>query len=374
MSGWIPDPSGATDTDAIHVNVDGEIDGLTEKSIPVIGDLVVIESAADSFAKRKVQIGNLPGGGSGTAFRGAATIDDPDTDVVVNHNLGTTPGAGELQATPVDDTDGWLDGAACAKFGISDIGSATFKINVDAAPGTGKHATFHWLYVAADPAPSFDPTTVSGLVVWLDASQLTGLSDTDPVASWPNLITTDSEAFAQASGGNQPLYRTGIQNGLPGVRFDGTNDHLDGTVSRTLKPVTIVAAVRGIDYDLQFIVGNVSGNNALILRSNGQKFQLDREGSTTFATNTTALTNDTPYLVDVTYSGADAFAWGLDGSADGSGSSAQGIAAAPICIGARDSGSLFFNGYIHEILIWDNVIASGDLAAVRDSLLAKWAI
>jgi hypothetical protein len=52
-----------TDDDAIHTNVAGEINALTEKVTPVNADLVIIEDSADSNNKKKVQVGNLPGGG-----------------------------------------------------------------------------------------------------------------------------------------------------------------------------------------------------------------------------------------------------------------------------------------------------------------------
>lgn len=58
---WVP----KGDDDAIHDNVAGEINAITEKVSPVSADLVLIEDSAASYAKKKVQIGNLPGGGSG---------------------------------------------------------------------------------------------------------------------------------------------------------------------------------------------------------------------------------------------------------------------------------------------------------------------
>lgn len=54
-----------TDDDAIHDNVAGEINALTEKATPANGDWLVIEDSADSNNKKKVQAGNLPGGGGG---------------------------------------------------------------------------------------------------------------------------------------------------------------------------------------------------------------------------------------------------------------------------------------------------------------------
>ena len=56
--------SGSTDTNAIHDNVASEISALSEKASPVSADLLIIEDSEDSNNKKKVQAGNLPGGGS----------------------------------------------------------------------------------------------------------------------------------------------------------------------------------------------------------------------------------------------------------------------------------------------------------------------
>ena len=56
-------PAGGGDPDAIHDNVAGEIVAITEKVTPVAADLLVIEDSAAANAKKRVQVGNLPGGG-----------------------------------------------------------------------------------------------------------------------------------------------------------------------------------------------------------------------------------------------------------------------------------------------------------------------
>lgn len=55
----------ATDSDAIHDNVAAEISAITEKASPASGDWLLIEDAADSNNKKKVDWDNLPSGGGG---------------------------------------------------------------------------------------------------------------------------------------------------------------------------------------------------------------------------------------------------------------------------------------------------------------------
>lgn len=58
-------PLKGRDGNAIHGDESAEISALTEKGTPVNADLVIIEDSAASNAKKKVQVGSLPGS-SGT--------------------------------------------------------------------------------------------------------------------------------------------------------------------------------------------------------------------------------------------------------------------------------------------------------------------
>ena len=51
---------GTSDPDAVHVNVAGEIVGVTEKANGVAADLIIIEDSADSNNKKRLQLGNIP--------------------------------------------------------------------------------------------------------------------------------------------------------------------------------------------------------------------------------------------------------------------------------------------------------------------------
>lgn len=68
LGGNYPNPTvnDGADSTAIHDNVAGEINAITEKASPVSGDKIIIEDSADSNNKKMVEIGNLPA--SGTVF------------------------------------------------------------------------------------------------------------------------------------------------------------------------------------------------------------------------------------------------------------------------------------------------------------------
>jgi hypothetical protein len=64
---WIPAPggSGGGDATAIHDNQTDEIHQVTEKVTPANDDEVLIEDSAAAWAKKRVKVSNLPGGGGG---------------------------------------------------------------------------------------------------------------------------------------------------------------------------------------------------------------------------------------------------------------------------------------------------------------------
>lgn len=65
-----------------------------------------------------------------------------------------------------------------------------------------------------------DPTTIPGLGLWLDASQIIGLGDGDPVASWADESGNGRDAV-QADETKQPTYVANALNAKPIVRFGG---------------------------------------------------------------------------------------------------------------------------------------------------------
>lgn len=78
-AGSVSDPGGKLQiraTGLLSTKEAGEINGLTEKASPVSADLVIIEDSAASYAKKKVQVGNLPSGSAPVLSR-SITIESP---------------------------------------------------------------------------------------------------------------------------------------------------------------------------------------------------------------------------------------------------------------------------------------------------------
>jgi len=76
------------------------------------------------------------------------------------------------------------------------------------------------------------PDDVAGLILWLDADAITGLSDTDPVSIWADRSASGYDATASSTA--RPTYRTGQINGKPALDFvDGAGNRLNISMSET---------------------------------------------------------------------------------------------------------------------------------------------
>lgn len=74
------------------------------------------------------------------------------------------------------------------------------------------------------------PQQISNLALWLDVTQLTGVSNGAVVASLSDLSGSGHDVTGTAAGGSSgAVYRTGAINGLPVLDFDGSATRLGAT-------------------------------------------------------------------------------------------------------------------------------------------------
>jgi hypothetical protein len=115
-----------TDAAALHEDVAGEIHALAEKTSPAAADELVIEDSADGYAKKRVQISNLPTGSSGaTSFTDLDDVPASYTGLGGQYlrvkssedglETGDPAGSGDMTKVVYDqDEDGKVDAAEAA--------------------------------------------------------------------------------------------------------------------------------------------------------------------------------------------------------------------------------------------------------------------
>lgn len=238
----------------------------------------------------------------------------------------------------------------------------------DPASGTFKVAVFTGI---ADP---FSPLSISGLKLWLDAGSLS-LSDSDPVSSWTDLSGNTNHAV-QASGGLQPTFKTGIINGRPIVRFDGSNDILvapnpvgppascfivcsPNAAVGSENPYAILVITSGI-----WISGrlNSSTNWGSFMSSSGEQLALDD------------LSSDVPVLLEQTQGTSTPSKLYKNGVLKNTQTDVVASTAnTNVQIGA-DGSSRWANYDIAEVIIYDSVLSAPDQASIEAYLTAKYGL
>lgn len=227
--------------------------------------------------------------------------------------------------------------------------------------------------------PAFSPSDISGLLLWLKADAIVGLSDGDPVSTWEDSgpIGNDfSEALTI-----RPTYKTNILNGLPAVRFDGVNDRLlksgGGSIfGASAHPYSFFAVVilQGSPsaYDAVFIDGGGSDGLRvcpLISTKWGTYTGANQEAGTTLSTST-------PYTLGMVASGGGGGTFYLNGASDGTWSgNCVGNSAGTDSIGAEYGvAGRECQMDVPEMIVYDSALAGGNLTKVRSYLDNKWGL
>lgn len=157
------DLPGGVDPTAIHDNVAGEINAVASKATPVDADVIVIEDSEDSFNKKKATLDSLPGGGGSGESVGCS-------------NESVTMGA---SATELKIGQMVIDGSSASSF--------NFKALVEPSSGASCEIRIY------DRGPVSGPPTTPIIAAKLTtgSSGLQRLSETltavaDPTSTWPD--------------------------------------------------------------------------------------------------------------------------------------------------------------------------------------------
>lgn len=205
---------------ATHTIVSGNV-------VYIVDEDTVDRTEAESIATAKV-FGVSEGTASTITTAGIVTINFT-TD-------GGQPNEGDFVYVALASADtNTGEGKATASPPTSGI-SAIIGVCKDNANYAASKTCEVFLDVKAPIEIVFDPLSITGLELWLDANdtgtlfknigktQLANV-DSDQVAIWSDKSGNNID-FIQATGVRQPLFRTGIINGLPTVKGDGINDRL----------------------------------------------------------------------------------------------------------------------------------------------------
>jgi hypothetical protein len=223
-------------------------------------------------------------------------------------------------------------------------------------------------------AGGFDPRTISGLIVWLDANDSSSYTIATGVSQWRDKSGAGRN-FSQATGNNQPIVSTVTQNGKAVLEFNGTSHQLqNGTNFLQIASCTLFGVYRR----LGGIFGGVISSAGAADRSPGLLIDSGNgmlRGYQNFSTAGSGVVNSFNVTSGVVDAGATTLF--INGSQVDSDAvvSTLDTSQTTTAIGTyRQAAANFFNGYIGEILAYNQVLAVTERKAIETYLGAKWGL
>lgn len=205
------------------------------------------------------------------------------------------------------------------------------------------------------------------LVSWLKADAIVGKNDGDAISGWADSSGNGKDA-TNATGAEQPLYKTSVVNGLPVVRFDGVDDDLTITAPGLSKPCTVAFVARLTNAAPPSAARLYSQSSPLIVRTSGTDYQM--LGNLALNYHTGLDTNPHSHVLSFD-SGASSRGC-FDGTAvtGNAGSTALGGNA----VIASASASNWIAVDIPEIVLINGAVASGNLDRIDGYLAWKYGL
>ena len=243
----------------------------------------------------------------------------------------------------------------------------------------------------------FDPTSISGCKLWLDAADTSTISlSGSAVTQWDDK-SGNAYNFAQGTSGLRPLSGTRTQNGLNVIDFDGIDDCLATTAAKsafnfinnttaTLFIVNKFDSTAGLNYLIGANVGS-NGEIGIVYYSNTTNLVFwDGNGSGTLVYDISSAVNTTARLDSIKSDPANATAanrikYALNtgsfaGSNTQTGTASGSDSTQNLAIGdsSPSGSSIPLNGFIGEVLIYNSILSGTDITNVQTYLLGKWGI
>ena len=245
---------------------------------------------------------------------------------------------------------------------------------------------YHPLGGAATPA--FTPASVEGLVLWLDASDESTITDAEGAVSQWNDKSGEANHATQGSSARMPATGAATFNSLNAMRFDQDFvstplDHLFN-VLRGFVVYQRTGSHSNVVNNLTVVVGGTSssgigGRYNLYFNDAGTapgSFGLQcRVGSTGSTTSTTIVRDDNLNIHEF-YGDASVLKYRLNGGTEESTAvDTRNANAGNVRIGADSAGTTYLlRADVGEILLYNQEPSTADLTSIREYLATKWGI
>ena len=259
-------------------------------------------------------------------------------------------------------------------------------------PGVTNNRTYYYVVSATNSvgeSTNCAPVSVnvSALTVWLKADALAGLAGGSPVSLWPDASGNGFSAI-QPLGANQPVYVTNALNGLPVVRFNGTNSDclwFQRPVQDNFTILCVFQSTQGLGSGTLYyqgaglVNGEVNGtvnDFGVCLFANGQVCA-GTGNPDVAALSAAGYNNGRPHLMTFKRTESTGLvSLYLDGTlvAVSTGNTASLTAPNQLMLGALPTGNNFFSGDIAEVQIYNTALTEADRTGYERALKCKYSL
>lgn len=234
------------------------------------------------------------------------------------------------------------------------------------------------------------PSTISGLVGWMDAAD----TSTSNITSSGGLVSNirnkanSQNPFVQATGGNQP--QTGVSTiaGKNVLRFNGTSNYLScnalaSAFTGTDAAVSVFAVYKPIGLTLSptiFCAANSANTTVLFTHSNSTNnlFRIQKNDDSSASVSATATTAPTlvPVMFSMSCAGTTLKAWKDEASFYNGAFNVGATTVNTFALGVRPTSAIsnYFNGDIAEIIVYNRDLSDAEVTQVNRYLGNKWGI
>lgn len=219
---------------------------------------------------------------------------------------------------------------------------------------------------------AFSPDDIAGLVAWFtpdfgtysDSGLTTPVSaDGSAVGGWDNQATGVTDA-TQGTAGSRPTLKTNIQNGLPILRCDGSDDFL-GVTTYTTSAMTLLAVFKGEN----MMFGGSAANEYVWAKNGSNAFEVSYGGGTfptfAFTGQTTAF-----HLITIKHSGTNISVY-KDGALV---STSAETAGQDLTYIGKYAGGLNFSGDLGDVLLYNTAISDSDRETIEAFEMERWGL
>jgi hypothetical protein len=227
-------------------------------------------------------------------------------------------------------------------------------------------------------ASGFNPLSISGLSLWLDAADASTITVSTGVSVWADKSGSGLNA-AQATGGKQPAYSTTI-NGKNVVTFQGTDDTMqigaNAAFNATSQTLIVVSRQNADANQALWYKADSNAANGVIMRyRTATEFWLYQKNDNTAQTlrstvNTNSATN--VYAVILEPSAQAGYINGALAQA-ATVTTAYDNNSGPWLGSRRDIGE-FLVGDIAEVLFWNRALSAPERSRAERYLGRKWGV